>query len=554
MATNGRDRILIVESDPIVSDLIARQALKAAGYQTYVVGDAGSAISKAIQLAPDVIITDLTLPGLSGKDLMVALASQNLTIPVIILSQKGAEADIISAFRLGASDYLIWPVREAEVVNVIERVLRQVRERRERDQLARQLQQANQDLQLRVRELTTIFSIGKAVTSVTDQASLFDKILEGAVKATQADLGWFLLRDDDKVFRLVAQRNLPAVMMARLNQPWDDSISSLVAMSGEPLAIHGEPLKRFKIVSLGQSALIIPIKVQKQVIGLLVVMRQQALPFGASEQNLMGAVADYASISLVNARLFQAMEQRTHTLQRHVDNAYTREKISEEILQCSRNSLRANLDAAQTALDRLVKDPGARWTADQRQALALLQDQLRGQGRIVEAIPEPGSDKQDGVHTVKLNDVIRKVLNHFQHFAQQNNVTLVVDIPQEPLMVQGDAYQLEQVLGGLLSNAIQYSNIAGRVTVRVDRTSQSSVHLTVMDTGIGIDPRRLPKLFEPGGRAEMLRLRRFGGLGIGLPLTKEIVQNCKGKIWAESKPGQGAVFHVTLPLVNSQKS
>ncbi len=551
MVTNGRDRILIVESDPIVSDLIARQALKAAGYQTYVVGDAGSAISKAIQLAPDVIITDLNLPGLSGKDLMVALASQNVAIPVIILSQKGAEADIISAFRLGASDYLIWPLREAEVVTVVERVLRQVRERRERDQLARQLQQANQDLQMRVRELTSIFSIGKAVTSVTDQSSLFDKILEGAVKATQADLGWFLLRDDEKVYRLVAQRNLPQVMMARLNQPWDDSISSLVAMSGEPLSIHGEPLKRFKIVSLGQSALIIPIKVQKQVIGLLVVMRQQAVPFGVSEQNLLSAVADYASISLVNAQLFQAMEERTRTLQRHVDNARTREKISDEILQCSRNSLRANLDSAQTALDRLIKDPGARWTADQRQALALLQDQLRGQGRIVEAMPESSGAKENVTHLVRLNDVVRQVVNYFQHFAQQNNVTMVVDIPQDPLMAQGEAYQLGQVLGGLLSNAIQYSNIAGRVTVRLDRTSDSSVHLTVMDTGIGIDPRRIPRLFEPGERAEMLRLRRFGGLGIGLPLIKEIVQNHKGKVWAESKPGQGSVFHVTLPLVKA---
>jgi hypothetical protein len=98
----------------------------------------------------------------------------------------------VQAFRLGATDYLLWPLREAEVINVVERVLKQVHERRDRERLSRQLLQANQDLQQRVEELTTLGSIGKAVTSITDQSLLFDRILEGASKVTRADLGWFL--------------------------------------------------------------------------------------------------------------------------------------------------------------------------------------------------------------------------------------------------------------------------------------------------------------------------------------------------------------------------
>ena len=125
---------------------------------------------------------------------------------MILLAQRGQESDIVQAFRLGAADYLLLPVREAEVVSAVERVLKQVHERRERDRLAQQLQQTNQELQLRVRELTTIFSVGKAVTSITDLSMLMDKILEGAVSVTQADLGWFLMRDDaNKPFVLVAR-------------------------------------------------------------------------------------------------------------------------------------------------------------------------------------------------------------------------------------------------------------------------------------------------------------------------------------------------------------
>jgi len=204
----------------------------------------------------------------------VALKAHNLTIPVIMLGRKGQEAAIIQTFRLGAADYLLWPVREPEVIASVERLLKQAQERRERDRLARQVQQANAELQMRVRELTTIFSLGKAVTTVMDQAALFEKILDGAISITQADLGWFVLAEEkSKGFVLAAHRGLPRTAQAQGAQLLDDGISSLVSMSGEALSIFGEPLRRFRVSSLGQSALIAPIKVQKQTIGLLVMMR-----------------------------------------------------------------------------------------------------------------------------------------------------------------------------------------------------------------------------------------------------------------------------------------
>lgn len=251
------DRILIAESDPVIADFVSRQTLQAAGYQVYQVSDGAAALSRAVQILPDVILANLELPGLSGKDLLVGLNSQGVHIPVILIARKGTENEIIQAFRLGAADYLIWPAREAEVLSAVERNLSQVRERRERERLAVQLQQTNQELQQRIRELTTIFSIAKAVTSLTDQSALFEKILESVTQITHADIGWFLLREEpSKAFVLVAQHKLPPSMPVRLNQTWDDGISSLVAMSGEALSIHGEPLKRFKVSSLGQSALL----------------------------------------------------------------------------------------------------------------------------------------------------------------------------------------------------------------------------------------------------------------------------------------------------------
>lgn len=552
VTNSGRDRILIVESDPIISDLLARQSLRAAGFQTYVVNDAGTAINQVVQFAPDVIIADLWLPGLSGKDLMVALSAQSLDIPVVILAQKGSEADIIPAFRLGAADYLLWPVREAEVVAVVERVLKQVYERRERENLARQLQKANQDLQMRVRELTAIFSLGKAISSITNQPQLYEKILDSAIKVSQADLGWFLLRPDaEKPFNLVAQRNLPAILTAQTHHDWDDSISSLVAMTGEPLAIHGDPLKRFKIIALGQSALIAPLKIQNLVTGLLVLMRQQSNAFHVSELNLLCAIADYASIALVNARLFHEIEERSSSLQRLVDNARSGEKINAEIMFSVQRDLHTSVDTAQLALERLGKDPAARWNEDQRQAMGVLQEQIRVQNRLVEAISLLNIPQKNnkGLSPVKINDLLRQMVNHYRHFAQQNNVTLSLDIPSDSLVVMAEPSQLADVIAGYLSNAIQYTKVAGRVNVRLEKSADQTAHLSVTDTGIGIDSRRIARIFDPIPQSSMSNHRRFGGLGISLPLIKEIITNHRGRVWAESRPGQGATFHFSLPLI-----
>ncbi len=106
MAPAG-DRILLVEHDPHISDIIDRQTLRSVGYRVDVVSDASSAIKSSVQTSPDLIIVDLNLPGLSAKDMMVALASQGIHVPLLVLANKGQEHDIIQAFRLGAADYYI---------------------------------------------------------------------------------------------------------------------------------------------------------------------------------------------------------------------------------------------------------------------------------------------------------------------------------------------------------------------------------------------------------------------------------------------------------------
>ncbi len=381
------ERILIVENDPDISDLIARQALKPLGYDVRVVGEAASAIQQAVQAQPDLIIVNLNLPGLSGKDLLTALPSQGVSAPLVVVAEKGQEQSVIQAFRLGAADALFWPARDAEVVRVVERALQQTREARARQKLGRQLDATHHELDRKLRELTTILAIGRAVISITDQRQLFDRILEGALQVAEADMGWLMLREDStKNYLLTAYRNLPTGWAKKLNQPLDDGISSLVTLSGESLTIHGAPLEKFKVAALGKSAAVLPIKVQNEVIGLLAVVRKADQEIDKTIQTLLEAVADFASISLVNARLFRALEESAEA-------AKFSEKGRDAMFESLRESIRDEMQVSMYPLEALVSAQFGPLTKEQERALKTIQNSLQRLARSAEKTIPPQTVK-----------------------------------------------------------------------------------------------------------------------------------------------------------------
>jgi two-component system, NtrC family, sensor kinase len=357
------DRILLVEDDPKISDLIARQTLRSVGYQVDVVSDSSSAIKKALQSPPDLIIANINLPGLSTKDLLVALTSQGVDTPLVIVAGKGQEHDIIQAFRLGAADYILWPARDAEILSVVERVFSRVRSARDNQRLDLQVTEMNEQLQRKVRELTAIINLGKAVISITDQPILFQKIVDGAVQVANTNIAWFLVRDQkSKSFLLAAQRGLPDAWAKKMNMPMEDGVSALVALSGETLAMDGAPLLKFRIANLGKSVCVVPIKVHLEVIGMLVVVRKEERAFTKTEQTLLEAVADYASISLVNSRLFRALNVSAQSV-REI------QKRQNAVLENIRSSVMEEVRAAIQPVDLLLTEMPGVLTNDQKQAL-----------------------------------------------------------------------------------------------------------------------------------------------------------------------------------------
>jgi two-component system sensor histidine kinase BaeS len=131
---------------------------------------------------------------------------------------------------------------------------------------------------------------------------------------------------------------------------------------------------------------------------------------------------------------------------------------------------------------------------------------------------------------------------------EEKEITLETDLPSDAPIVRADRDRIRQVLVNLLGNALQYTPSGERVIIRL-RLEDDKVHLSVQDTGTGLNIVDLERVFQRFYRVDKSRSRASGGSGIGLTIARHIVEAHHGRIWAESAgPNQGSTFHFTLPL------
>lgn len=148
---------------------------------------------------------------------------------------------------------------------------------------------------------------------------------------------------------------------------------------------------------------------------------------------------------------------------------------------------------------------------------------------------------------VDLTDLMRKIESLYRGRAEERGIEFAVETPAGDLSMMTDPDRLEQVLNNLLENALKYTEGGGKVTVSAS-SETDSVIFEVTDTGMGIEPEKLPHLFERFYRVEKSRSTRHGGVGLGLSICKELVEGLGGNISVQSLVGHGTRFTVTLPM------
>ncbi len=148
---------------------------------------------------------------------------------------------------------------------------------------------------------------------------------------------------------------------------------------------------------------------------------------------------------------------------------------------------------------------------------------------------------------ISLNSFLREQYTNFEFQARQKNLTYKLVTPPQDVTLVADSSRLGQALNNLLSNAVKYTPAVGRVELAADAADEL-VTIRVRDTGLGIPPEDLPHLFDKFYRVHSEQHLRSEGTGLGLSIVKAIIEQHRGRIFAESLPGQGSTFSILLPV------
>ncbi len=228
-------------------------------------------------------------------------------------------------------------------------------------------------------------------------------------------------------------------------------------------------------------------------------------------------------------------------------------RLKDEFLATVSHELRTPLNAM---LGWIVMLRGGRLDADaSAHAMDIIERNARSQAQLVEDLLDSSRIMSGklrlSMDAVDLTTVLAAAIDAVRPAADAKHIAILSSAGPGALTVSGDAARLQQVLWNLLSNAVKFTPRGGRVEVRAV-TVATSVHVSVSDTGEGIDPEFLPHVFQLFRQADSSMSRAQGGLGLGLAIVRSLVEMHGGSVRADSAgPGQGATFVVELPWLAS---
>ncbi|CAA9589485.1 MAG: hypothetical protein AVDCRST_MAG18-4648 [uncultured Thermomicrobiales bacterium] len=386
-----------------------------------------------------------------------------------------------------------------------------------------------------------VAQVGHAMTSTTEPAAALTPLVEAAVALAQADAGLLLGIDDAEPILASAGLPLPTALPPPITPAGsDDDCDGTVERAAAALGMR--------------QRLAVPVRVRGETLGTLVVLRAGATRFAEGEARLLRIFADQAAAAVEQSRLRAAVAQ----------TAALRElqRLQAEFLTTASHELRAPVTGIKGYAELLLREDLPLDPTTRRECLTginRLADRLAAQVRAFFDAMRAG-DRRLTVRRepVDLHGVAASALHSFANRSELHQFALLgpPDLPK----ALADPERIEDVLINLLDNAVKYSPEGGAIELTVaarhpegteevaNPGATAQILVTVRDRGIGIAPQEQERVFERFYRLDRLTTRRAGGMGLGLYLCRAYIEGMGGRIWVESRLGEGSIFRFTLPL------
>lgn len=433
-----------------------------------------------------------------------------------------------------------------------------------------QRKKLEKELQQRLKESLILNRVIAAAASTFENEEVLQMIcqeLASALDIPQVGIG--LIDEASQVVRVVAEYCAPGVPPSKgieFSLNFDPSIKKFFELK-KPVFIanaQNDPLTSaiFKLLADRKtvSAMAFPLRIQNHTVGVLALESLQQRIFTSREKSLAENVSLAISRSLELSHLYgniqKELEYRKETeieLKAARDTALEGSREKSKFMATMSHEIRTPLNAVIGMLELLQDTP---LNTEQREYSFIAQDSAQILLALMNDILEfskieAGKITLDSI-TFDLVETIESAIDPFVIRAKQKGLDVFIHIsPKIPRMVIGDPIRLKQILMNLISNAVKFTD-DGEIFINVEKRSKEKkrieINFSIKDTGIGITKKAQKQLFKSFIQVDSGNNRKYGGTGLGLEISRRLVELMGGRIGIESQPGRGSDFHFTIFL------
>jgi len=417
-----------------------------------------------------------------------------------------------------------------------------------------------EESQHRLRELTLLNRISVGLGTALSLDALINGALEGLHELVDADRTYFIAVDSDaQTWERGHEQAAPDIRLGvGLTGTFDAMRVELARLlAGQPFVVFDvatDPrveATREMYRSLGtRSLLLVPVRFGKRLYGALGFdycrEKHAWLP---DEMRLLEGVANQLELALDNVHLFEEVRLRADALAAALARLEDLDRLKDKFVQNVSHELRSPLAIIRGYVEMLEAGELGELRPEQRKPVAIIARRVRALDDLVQDITLilEAQVSPPEREAVPLGKVARMAVEDFQLVVRQAELTLQAEVAPHLPPVSGSCGYVRRVLDNLLDNAVKFTPAGGTITVRVRREGDQVV-LEVSDTGVGIPSDQWDRIFERFYQVNGSIWRRYGGVGLGLSLVKEIVETYGGRVTVESQVGEGSTFTVRLPI------
>ncbi|MBM3289798.1 MAG: response regulator, partial [Candidatus Hydrogenedentes bacterium] len=425
------------------------------------------------------------------------------------------------------------------------------------------------DARDRAERLSVISQIANVINSSLEAGRLYESLVVEVKKLVDFDYAELALLNGSGE-RFEAQALWPEHSTPRREYAVhdEDSVAARVTKTGECLVVGnlGAPECAFTghFPAALRSCMSVPLYATGRILGTLNLGAQRLDAFSQHDVDVLQQMAPHVAVAIRNAQLLENLQQSLEevTLARerlHEANEElkTLDEMKTNLLSNVSHELRTPLVSVMGYTDMIINGKAGPVNAEQKEYLGI---SLRNIEKLVTLIENllDFSRLHRGTETIvfdefDLCDCARASMQIIQPVADGRGITLELNAPEGPLLVEGDKSKLGQVFTNLLSNAVKFNRAGGSVTVELT-PKDDCVHVAVHDTGIGIPQEALDKVFTRFYQYDSSSTRKYGGTGIGLSISQDIARLHGTRITASSEVGKGSTFRFVLPLAGARRA